>query len=430
MADPFDALRMPQTSANPDPAFSQQLRARLERALDLPKGATVSDLVIETPVFIPQHHAITPYLAVAGARAAIDWYGRAFGARVAREPVVMPDGRVGHSELEISGALIMLADEHPEIGVSAPVPGQASVTLYLEVADADESVSRATSAGAHLDRAVADYPYGRMGVVRDPFGHRWMVRSEPAVRDIADAPREHSRRPDTGLRPGDIGYASLWVGDAERAVRFFSRVLGWRFAPTAGRFQVEGQSLHHGIASAQPGSTLYLAYVVADIADAVHRVRGAGGEAGEMTTEPWGLACMCTDDQGVPFSVYQPAEGVAARPGAPRPSSGPGDLAYVTMEVLDSAKARSFYGNVLGWHFSPGSVPDGWQVEGPHPMVGLSGGHRVATLVPVYRADDVAAAVARVRQAGGTATDPEARPYGLISECSDDQGTRFGLWQP
>jgi uncharacterized glyoxalase superfamily protein PhnB/catechol 2,3-dioxygenase-like lactoylglutathione lyase family enzyme len=423
MADPFDALRLPPTSANPDPAFSQRLRARLDRALDLPKGATVSDLVIETPVFIPQHQAITPYLAVAGARAAIDWYGQAFGARLTREPVVMPDGRVGHSELEISGARVMLADEHPEIGVSAPVPGQASVTLYLEVADADASVSRATSVGARLERAVADYPYGRMGVLRDPFGHRWMVRSEPGA-------QERSRRTVSRLRHGDIGYASLWVGDAERAARFFSLVLVWRLVAADGRFQVEGQSLHHGIASAQGRSTLFLAYAVSDIADAARRVREGGGEAGEVTTEPWGLACMCVDDQGMPFSAYQPAEGVAERPGTPRPSSRPGDLAYVTMEMPDSAKARSFYGSVLGWHFRPGSVPDGWQVEGPHPMVGLSGGHREPSLVPVYEVDDIAAAVQTLRGAGGSATYPEARTYGLSSECIDDQGTRFGLWQP
>ncbi len=141
----------------------------------------MSDLVIETPVFRAERRAITPYLAVAGARDAIDWYIEAFSAIVTREPVIMPDGRVGHAELEIGGALIMLSDEHPEIGVTAPVPGQASVTLYLEVADASEAAARAAAAGASLERPVADYPYGRMGVLRDPFGHRWMVRSESGI---------------------------------------------------------------------------------------------------------------------------------------------------------------------------------------------------------------------------------------------------------
>ena len=45
----------------------------------------------------------------------------------------------------------------------------------------------------------------------------------------------------------------------------------------------------------------------------------------------------------------------------------------------------------------------------------------------MYRVDDIAAAVERVRAAGGTATDPVAQPYGWTSECVDDQGTRFSL---
>jgi predicted enzyme related to lactoylglutathione lyase len=59
----------------------------------------------------------------------------------------------------------------------------------------------------------------------------------------------------------------------------------------------------------------------------------------------------------------------------------------------------------------------------------LSGGHDVTTVLPMYRVDDIDDAVARVRAAGGSATDPENQPYGLSSECVDDQGTRFYLGQ-
>jgi predicted enzyme related to lactoylglutathione lyase len=47
-----------------------------------------------------------------------------------------------------------------------------------------------------------------------------------------------------------------------------------------------------------------------------------------------------------------------------------------------------------------------------------------------YRVDDIAAAVERVRAAGGHADGPERMPYGLIAECVDDQGATFRLWQP
>lgn len=47
----------------------------------------------------------------------------------------------------------------------------------------------------------------------------------------------------------------------------------------------------------------------------------------------------------------------------------------------------------------------------------------------MWKVSDLAAAVVRVRAAGGTATDPVTRPYGGECECVDDQGTRFYLGQ-
>jgi uncharacterized protein len=61
--------------------------------------------------------------------------------------------------------------------------------------------------------------------------------------------------------------------------------------------------------------------------------------------------------------------------------------------------------------------------------VGISGGHETATTVPMYRVDDIRAAADAVRAHGGTATDPQAQPYGITSTCTDDQGIRFYLGQ-
>ena len=47
-----------------------------------------------------------------------------------------------------------------------------------------------------------------------------------------------------------------------------------------------------------------------------------------------------------------------------------------------------------------------------------------------YRVDDIAAAVERVRVAGGRADEPVRRAFGLLAECVDDQGATFRLWQP
>jgi len=121
---------------------------------------------------------LTPYLAVADARAAMAWYVEHLGAEVTYEPVVMPDGRIGHSELEVQGARWMLADEHPELHVQAPQPGNgAAVTLHLAVDDVDRLAGDAAEGGAVLDRGPEETPVGRIAVFRDPFGHRWMLNS-------------------------------------------------------------------------------------------------------------------------------------------------------------------------------------------------------------------------------------------------------------
>jgi uncharacterized glyoxalase superfamily protein PhnB len=121
---------------------------------------------------------LTPYLAVRDARDAISWYVEHLGAEVVEAPIVMPDGRVGHVELAIEGARLMMSDEHPDLQVEAPAPGRgAAVTLHLTVADVDTVVRSAVDGGADLDRGPQDTDHGRVAVVRDPFGHRWMVTS-------------------------------------------------------------------------------------------------------------------------------------------------------------------------------------------------------------------------------------------------------------
>ena len=173
--------------------------------------------------------------------------------------------------------------------------------------------------------------------------------------------------------------------------------------------------------------------MVDDTAAAVVRIRAAGGQASEPVRQPFGLSADCADPDGVRFAVYQPSASPAgpavSRPMAASAAGRNGDLIYVTLEVADPARTLAFYGTVLGWRSHPGRVPGGWQVENTTPMIGVSGGHAEATGVPVWQVADVAAAVGRVRAAGGTSTEPHREPYGLIAECTDDQGIRFSLTQ-
>jgi len=122
------------------------------------------------------YHNVTPYLIVDGAAKALDFYKRVFGA-TERMRMPGPGGKVGHAEIGIGDSVIMLADEHPEMGARGPRAfGGSPVSLMLYVEDVDATVKTAVAAGAKLLQSVEDKFYGdRSGTIEDPFGHRWHV---------------------------------------------------------------------------------------------------------------------------------------------------------------------------------------------------------------------------------------------------------------
>ena len=120
------------------------------------------------------YEGATPYLICKDAARALEFYQRAFGAT---ESMHMPmlDGKVGHAEIRIGRATVMLADEFPEMGVLAPqAPGSAAVSILIYVENVDALVARAVAAGATIQRPLADQFYGdRSCTLADPFGHVW-----------------------------------------------------------------------------------------------------------------------------------------------------------------------------------------------------------------------------------------------------------------
>ena len=134
---------------------------------------------------------LSPYLCVDGAAKAIEFYTSVFGAK-GRMRIPAPGGRIGHAELQVGDALIMLADEHPEMQFVGPKKvGGTPVTLSLYVEAVDEVFARALRAGAKSVRPVADQFYGdRTGQFEDPFGHRWSVATH--VEDVS--PEEMAKR--------------------------------------------------------------------------------------------------------------------------------------------------------------------------------------------------------------------------------------------
>ena len=135
---------------------------------------------------IPEsYHSITPYLIVAGAAEAIEFYKKAFGASETMRMSYPQSSKIGHAEIKIGDSVIMLADEHPEMEFRGPQHfGGTSVSLLLYVEDVDATAEQALAAGATELRPVADQFYGdRMGTFKDPFGHVWSIATH--VEDVS-----------------------------------------------------------------------------------------------------------------------------------------------------------------------------------------------------------------------------------------------------
>ena len=290
--DPGPSLRL---DLVPDPAFAAALRGRLEALLLQPSVPTVTG----GSMSITQ--TLSPYLAVADARAALAFYVEAFGAVPRGQVYEMEDGRIGHAEVLVGDTVLMLADEYPEIGLLGPMArGGSTTSLHLTVPDVDAVVSRAVAAGATLEREVADAPYGRTGVVLDPAGHRWMVQTPPAATGSTAGS-------DAG-RQADVGYQTLYVPDVERTKSFFAQALGWTYVggEAEGGWEAEGVVPQTGLMGGAARPEVQLCFRVEDARDGLQRVRAAGGTAEEPQDKPYGLLAECVDDQGMRFQLWQP----------------------------------------------------------------------------------------------------------------------------
>jgi len=127
--------------------------------------------------FIPKgFHAITPYLIVDGATKAIEFYKKAFSAKLVMQ-MPLPDGGVAHAEIKIADSHLMLSDMCPEAHFKSPSQlGGTPVSLMLYVDDVDTVFNNAIKLGAKEVRPVHDQFYGdRAGTLEDPFGHVWTI---------------------------------------------------------------------------------------------------------------------------------------------------------------------------------------------------------------------------------------------------------------
>jgi PhnB protein len=141
---------------------------------------------------IPEgYHAVTPYLTLKDASRAIAFYKEALGAKeIYRLP--MPDGRLGHAEMQIGDCRIMMADESPEWGnKSAKAFGGSPVVMCIYAEGVDSLCERFVKAGGKVVRPLQNQFYGdRSGTFEDPEGYRWTLAQH--IEDVS--PEEMQRR--------------------------------------------------------------------------------------------------------------------------------------------------------------------------------------------------------------------------------------------
>lgn len=123
------------------------------------------------------YQTVTPSFMFKDSRKAIEFYQKAFGAKVL-DLFPDPSGRgTMHATLQIGSSIIMLGDEMPGGGCqSAETTGGSPISLFIYVSDVDAMFNQAVGAGGVVTMPVADMFWGdRAGNIKDPFGYLWMI---------------------------------------------------------------------------------------------------------------------------------------------------------------------------------------------------------------------------------------------------------------
>ncbi len=207
---------------------------------------------------------------------------------------------------------------------------------------------------------------------------------------------------------GTIGHAEVGIGNA---VLMFAEASDlWPDVPV--RAPESPATFSH---------TLHLEVDDVDASTERARRNGALVER-EPVDQPYGRGSVIVDPFGHRWMLLKPpARATQLRQG---------DVANVTMVAREAHRAKEFYEAVLQVPFSSGH-PGAWRTDEIRPPLDIRSSEGAEPEVQLsYRVDDIAAAVERVRAAGGHADEPGRRPFGLFAECVDDQGATFRLWQP
>ncbi|MDA0239542.1 MAG: VOC family protein [Proteobacteria bacterium] len=141
--------------------------------------------------------AATPYIYLKDTNAAIAFYAKAFGA-TERSRIEGPGGSIMHAEIDIGGAVVMLADANPDWDMRTPDElGGRSSSVFIYVPDVDATFVKVVENGGTIAEEAKDMFWGdRFGQIVDPFGHKWGIATH--VEDVA--PEDMARRQEAWMK--------------------------------------------------------------------------------------------------------------------------------------------------------------------------------------------------------------------------------------
>ncbi|MDH3678588.1 MAG: hypothetical protein OEV40_01435 [Acidimicrobiia bacterium] len=277
MTDPFEALSADDAPAiMPRAAFVENLRRRIERELapaitDSGTTGAADDAGYLFYFTLPAHDRDQ----------AARFYGELFGW----------DLRASENGFHVEGV-------YPPMGLATS--GSATVEVWIEVRDIDEAVARVRSLGGEAAEPV-HYDSGWNASCRDDQGVAFNL--------IVPNP-DYRQGQARSTKAGELFYWSLPAPDPERSKQFYHELLGWEYGDPgdAGGLHVANKLPDGGLGGGREGTNADLFFRVADLDAAMAKVTALGGSAEPAGEGPEGRHAMCTDDQGTPFGLSEPAE--------------------------------------------------------------------------------------------------------------------------
>jgi len=108
------------------------------------------------------------------------------------------------------------------------------------------------------------------------------------------------------------------------------------------------------------------------------------------------------------------------------PDIAPHQVSFLEIGSRDAAETRAFFSTIFDWPCHN----DMW-LQTPTIRAGVHGADPSPQIYVYFHVEDMAAAMARVKAAGGEADEPTHVPgFGTYSNCRDPGGAAFGLHKP